>query len=526
MSRTRPPNLRRWSRLHNPSTLLFTPAARPSLLPIDNHPGKPNNHKISHPRLFHTTPSHNAAHPAPSTRRRAAQVNSTHRPAFPAQHLLKDLPDNPPPQSDALNAHLQALEKTAFRLASEMLHDEIIDQSITPKKVKRIGAALLKEAYGRNRSADAITRIAQAHGVDVDTIFEIGRAITRGHLELSKWVFSSCKLAGARMAIFLSAAKQLRMCHDSANVNDAKSLQVPQFSPSLAQIEALATRSEGEKEGQDNRDPRAMLIYAKYLGLRGKYAQGVNLVNDVLRMIEPSRLQPKPNEDLTISSMIEPPWELFLWLKRELRKKTKNDRGEDQGLTEDQRHAMQLGAVEYQDPKTLMRYAQQMGHERGIEFYETYMGQAAAAGNTSASRNLANFYYLVSLGVYPQSGTEAAKSTKLGRDRTATHTPNTLDLKPAKGWKGLLATLVSYFGPRPVAEYRSLALEWYNISWAQGSVGAGVDLALLYHEDGDIKKAETILKEVQRRADNPKTQHMVQVLLGSLSSPNLRSLVL
>ncbi|KAL4919906.1 hypothetical protein BDW62DRAFT_199324 [Aspergillus aurantiobrunneus] len=496
MSRTRPPKLEKWSRLLNSSSSSLTPAARPSLLPQIDH------HDLARPRLFQTT-SPNAAQPAPSTRRRAAQGNATRGASFPGQQLLKDLPNNPPPQNDSLNARLHSFEKNAFRLTSEMLHDEIIDKSITPKKVKRVGTALLKNASGYAPSPGVINRIAQNEGIDVDTIFEIGRAITRtqGDKELNKWITTSCMVAGVRMAVLISAATQLRGCHDCFSVYEANETREPTLSTALAQIKALATRPAGDI-GQDNRDPQAMIIYAKYLGLRREYLQGIFLLHEALQFMEPSQSQPRPDKNIAASwSFLEPPWELLLWLQREegkQKRQNSNKAIKTEEYTPDHIAAIRLGAEQYQDPNALIRLAQYEGHTTGVSQYEKYMGQAAASGHRHACRKLANLYYLVSTGHYPRPGTQATNSVKLRKNLSRLEMK--VDLEGSRKPKGRLAALLSFFQLRPVHEYRSLAMEWYRVSWAQGCWHSGINLSLLYLQEGNTEEAKNLLQEVEERS--------------------------
>lgn len=184
MSRTRPPNPREWSRLQNHCTFL-TPRTRTLLPPaINNHlPGKPNSHSLAHPRLLHTTPSRGAARPAPSTRIKAFQVRDTGRPGSLGQQPPTALPeeDLPPRNSVAhaqLQAHLQIFQKNAFPLVSAMLKDGVIDKNMTPKKFKRIGTALLQNAYTSHAlSPDLIRNIARGTSLLLPASFN--RSIAR-----------------------------------------------------------------------------------------------------------------------------------------------------------------------------------------------------------------------------------------------------------------------------------------------------------------------------------------------------------
>ncbi|RDW81004.1 uncharacterized protein DSM5745_04561 [Aspergillus mulundensis] len=489
MSRTRPPTIRRWSQL-DCSTLLLTNPVRPSFLPAIEDPS-PRNNRNSHSRPFHTTPSRSRAAPSPSTRRKAAGSNA--RPnvkaAFPGYQLLDASPNSP--VNAALNARLQFVQVNGLKLASEMLLDGVIDKSITPRKFKRIGAALLKKATAMSPSKDAIVGIAKDEGVPVDTLYDIGREVFRGDSQLNSWLQESCMLAGVQMASLLTAARQLRMAHGNKNVYDAENIREPQLTPSIARVQSLATQSKSDADGQDNRDPRAMLLYAKFLGLTGQYRQGIDLVHDVLRIIEPTQIPPTINESLTLNGVIEPPWELYLWLLREDKKvrvspaavnETNSPYDKDGLMT------VRLGAMDYQDPIAMMRFAEHFKALRKMQSYEKLMGRAASAGNKDACRKLANYYYLISVGL----------ESRPGERRQTTKSPKRKDfgIIEAKQPKGFFATLLSYFAPRSCREYRLMAIEWYRVAWAENCVRSGLHLACLLSQEGDKETAETILHKI------------------------------
>lgn len=354
-----------------------------------------------------------------------------------------------------------------------------------------------------------------AEDIDLDTILEIGHVIAGENVQAARWVLASCLRAGSLVALLIAAARTLNGCHDGGNVYNATTVRELPSKTLLSRIAVIAQ----SKNEPHNSDPRVKLLYAKYLGLRGQYEQGIALVQEVLQLIEPSRVYRKPT--LTINNSIEPPWQLLAWLKRELRKtqiKKKNGgRGDRKGdaddvLSQEEVDALRLGAVEYQDPISLVHYARYMGEESGINDYETYMGQAAAAGNKDACRKLANFYYLISVGQYPQLETRDAKSTKLRT--TAETTTEDIDVKEAESAKGALSTLLSYFGPRPRHEYRALAMEWYRVALAQGCFGSGLHLSLLHGQDGNHEAAGAVFQEVEKHADQ--MQDSAQKLIAAL----------
>ncbi|KAL2856052.1 hypothetical protein BJY01DRAFT_203754 [Aspergillus pseudoustus] len=501
MSRTRPPNLQKWSSLQGRSNILLTTRLPPYVMrSIDNHlPHSRNNQQPFHS----TTSSYAAPARSPAAQRAQQRPNAVQRsrPIFPG-----DAHPNRPGfgSEDTLNSRLRILEKTGLGLMTEMLKDGIIDKSVTPSKFTNVTKALLESALSRPPSKEGIDEIARNSGLGVDTIFEIGRAITRDDKTLAHWVITACTLAGARMALFLTATQYLRGCHDQTSVLYATSTTSPARTTFLDQIQKLATRS--DLEGIDNRDLPAMLIHAKVLGLQRRFTPALALVEEVMQRIQPTRMEMKANKDLTVSSRIEPPWELYLWLKGASkgitrRKSSGYDLDESLGeLSNDEVEVLRRGAVDYLDPVALKLYADVMRQQGNFKKYEEYMGQAAAAGNRDASRKLANLYFLISSRQHPRPG-ESAASLGAGS-------------KAAEGSKGLLARILSYFGPRPLPEYRALAMEWYRVAWAAGCVRSGLNLVILFRQDGNIEASDAILEEAQemvrgQRGSNTQLQRLV-----------------
>ncbi|KAL2809688.1 hypothetical protein BJX63DRAFT_404669 [Aspergillus granulosus] len=518
MSRTRPPNFQKWSSLHCRSNVLLAAQLRLSNShPIDI-PLPP--HSRNNQRPFHSTTPSSYATPvrSPAAQRAQQRPNAVRRSGpIPPGGALPDRPGLG--LKDTLNARLRILEKAGLGLMTEMLKDGIIDKSVTPRKFKHVTKALLESALSGPPSKDCIDEIARDADLDVDTIFEIGRAVTRDDKALSHWIITACTLAGARMALFLTATQYLRGCHDQTSVLYATSTTSPARNPLLDQIQALATRS--DPEGVDNRDPRAMLIHAKVLGLRRRFTPALALVEEVMQRIQPTRMEMKANTDLTVSSRIEPPWELYLWLMRASKGTTRGKSssydpdGPIEGLTENEIDVLRRGAVDYLDPVALRLYADVMRQQGDFRKYEEYMGQAAAAGNRDASRKLANLYILISLQQHPRPG-ESVASLEAGT-------------KAAETPKGFLAKVLSYFGPRPLPEYRSLAMEWYRVAWAAGCVRSGLNLAILFRQDGNIEQSDAILEEAQglargQRSLNAQVQRLAAIFALGESQTQLQYL--
>ncbi|KAL3452430.1 hypothetical protein BJX65DRAFT_303264 [Aspergillus insuetus] len=499
MSRTRPPNLQKWSALHY----------RPNILPVRQ--GCPSisgsvdilsrNSRSNRQPLHSTTTSYAAPVRSPAAQRAQQRPNVVRR----SRPIFSGDERTGLGSAGTLNSKLRILEKTGLGLMTEMLKDGIIDKSVTPTKFKHVTKALLDNALSGPPSREGIDEIVRDSGLDVDTIFEIGRAITRDDKALSHWIITACTLAGAKMALFLTATQYLRGCHDQTSVLYASSTISPARTSFLDQIQALATQS--NPEGVDNRDPRAMLIHAKVLGLQRRFTGALALVEEVIGRIHPTRMEMKADKDLTVSSRIEPPWELYLWLKRASKGTAKGkpsgyDSGEPlDGLTEQEIDVLRRGAVDFMDPVTLSLYANVMRQQGDFKQYEEYMGKAAAAGNRDASRRLGNLYFLIFSQQHPRPG-ESIANLDAG-------------LQAAEKPKGFFARTLSYFRPRPLLEYRDLAMEWYRVAWAAGCVRSGLNLAILLEQDGDAEGANTILEEVQGMG---KAQRDVQAQLQRLAT--------
>ncbi|KAL3460472.1 hypothetical protein BJX64DRAFT_185764 [Aspergillus heterothallicus] len=482
MSRIHHSKLQKWSSLSCRSSGLL-PA------PLRCFISRPINTSLSHnsQQPFHSTsPFYAKPVRSPAAQRAQQHPHAAQRPRpVSAGDALSDRAGLD--SEGTLGSRLRILEKTGLGLMTEMLKDEIIDKSVTPSKFKHVAKVLLENASSRPSSKEAIDEVARDSGLDVDTIFEIGRAVARDDKILAHWVITACTLAGARMALFLTATQYLRGCHDHSNVLYATSTISPARTPFLDKIQALATRP--DVKGFDNRDLRAMLIHAKVLGLQRRFTPALALVEEVLQRIQPTRMEMKANKDLTVSSRIEPPWELYLWLKRASSGTSKgksNCYGPDEpleGLSEEEIDVLRRGAVNYLDPVALQLYADLMRQQGDFKKYEEYMGQAAAAGNRDASRKLANLYFLISSQQHPRPG-ESVVSLEAGSEA-------------AERPKGFPARILSYFKPRLLSEYRALAMEWYRVAWAAGCVRSGLNLAILFRQDGDIEGSDALLEEAK-----------------------------
>ncbi|KAL4887143.1 hypothetical protein BJY04DRAFT_213099 [Aspergillus karnatakaensis] len=509
---TRPPRLQQWSALHYRSTLFATTRGR--LAPLTSPDCPP---RMSHCQSFHTTSSYNAARrPARApqkTRMRAAQGTES---GFSANILLQDLPHSIPAAVHDVTADLQNLEKNGFRLASELLYDGVIDKSVTPTKFKRIGKAFLEHlAHSRGQFSGFISRLAQTEGVAVDTIFDMITLIApeRKLLTLSA---ISCALAGSRKATFLMASTYLRSNHDGKYLWNHDPIQEPYLTHTVALVQKLATTNKSNTGEQDDRDPRAMLLYAKYLGLRGNYTQALDLVKELMGMIGP-RTQLDRMKDLTLAGRCEPPWELYLWLRRALKeesdpkhvadinKSVSDDSGHNRQdmrpcLEPDEIEALRLGAEVYQHPYSLMCYAVVKGWTDGIHEFERYMGQAAAAGSSDACLRLANFYWLIARGHYPKpvARSESGSAKLQGYSEEPDRYELNLTLRNEASFLG---KLLSYFRPRSILDYRALAMEWSRVAWEMGNLSAGLNLVVLNIEDGNFEVAERLLDAVDAVAE-------------------------
>lgn len=265
----------------------------------------------------------------------------------------------------------------------------------------------------------------------------------------------------------ISAARALAKADSTFNTSAVAaniSTSVPPRTPIFEKIAHLA---------HTVHDPRAMLIQAKLLGQQKRYNEALHLVESVMRMIYPSKVAPPTARTMSIPNL-ETPWAIYTWLKR------------CTGASEydfEAQEILKTAALEYQDPAALITYAGQMMAQHDLAKYEECMSKAATAGNATACRKLANFYYLTSKGRFPRRGSNS--SDPVG-DFERAHAQTASQSQP---YGKLVAFLSSLFGPQPYHEYRGLAIEWYELAFRHGCPKAALALAVLMRENGEDKEA-------------------------------------
>jgi TPR repeat protein len=283
----------------------------------------------------------------------------------------------------------------------------------------------------------------------------------------------------------MSAARYLNSLRDTAPVR----------TPTLEKIEHLALH---------DRDPRAMTLHAKILGLRKRYADAIQLIEQVMTLIYPSKV-PVAKDGGFAMARIEPPWRVYAWLKKKAKAQanatTKTgaaavDAAEAETRTDD---LLRSAALDYQDPESLVQYAAARMQAGDRTMYEDCMSRAATAGNAEACRRLANFYYLTSLGRYPRRGVREAEAEATAPVEAATKpTPSASSRTSEPSHRGKFSALLSsVFGPQPRAEYHKLATEWYELAFSHGNEQAALVLAVLLREDGSAARGLQLLEQIE-----------------------------
>lgn len=308
-------------------------------------------------------------------------------------------------------------------------------------------------------------------------------------MEVGQWARTAAIAAGVRKPILDTAATFIR------------STSVTTRTPLIDQVEQLAQMEVAS----------AMLLQAKLLGRSGKFTEAIAMMDKLWPRIYPTRLMPIPEHDITSSKNIEPPWQIYTWLKGSV--------GDKKAVDE----TLKKAALEYQDPEALLNYARLVMIEGDLEMYEQCMCQSAMSGNPEACRKLANFYYLTFHGRFPRRGENKTKQTKDENNndevaeptKTATATataainyikqlashlhtllPENLSQK-LTSISSYLSEEVSYiFGvSRRREEYEKLAFDWYHLAATHGSPKAALIYAILLRENRQMDETYTYLEK-------------------------------
>ncbi|GFF37527.1 hypothetical protein IFM46972_05251 [Aspergillus udagawae] len=463
--------LRRWPCLYDNPPLSLSTSYIPNNARIsDNRTPRTTKHKTTSPqttRPFHCTASCHAAR-SPAARRAQAQSQRL-RPVYSSDGLF-----NLPAHGD-LTARLKYLDEKGPLLWMSALAEGLLDDKVTKNTFLDVAKRLLETAHRELPSADAIRGISS----DPDLIFQIGYIISGGNPTFREWLLASTTHAGARVPLLMSAARYLNSLRDTAPVR----------TPTLEKIEHLALH---------DRDPRAMTLHAKILGLRKRYADAIRLIEQVMTLIYPSKV-PVAKDGGFAMARIEPPWRVYAWLKEKAKAQAiaaAVDAAETGTQTDG---LLRSAALDYQDPESLVQYAAARMQAGDRTMYEDCMSRAATAGNAEACRRLANFYYLTSLGRYPRRGVreaEAEATAPVEAAMKATPSASSRTSEPSR--RGKFSALVSsVFGPQPRAEYRKLATEWYELAFSHGNEQAALVLAVLLREDGSAARGLQLLEQIE-----------------------------
>ncbi|KAH1272764.1 hypothetical protein KXX33_007773 [Aspergillus fumigatus] len=461
--------LRRWPYLYDNPLLLSTSYIPTNTRLSDYRTPRASEHKTTSPqatRPFHCTTSCYAAR-SPAARRAQAQTQRL-RPVYSSDGLF-----NLPAHGD-LTARLKYVDEKGPLLWMSALAEGLLDDKVSKNTFLDIAKRLLETAHRELPSADAIRGISS----DPDLIFQIGYIVSGGNPSFREWLLASTTHAGARVPLLMSAARYLNSLGNTAPVR----------TPALEKVEHLALH---------DRDPRAMTLHAKVLGLRKRYTDALRLIEQVMALIYPSKVPVAKDGGFGIAR-IEPPWRVYAWLNDKAQAQANADTktGEAGTKTDD---LLRSAALDYQDPESLVQYATARMRAGDLAMYEDCMSRAATAGKAEACRRLANFYYLTSLGRYPRRGvheTEAKTSAPVEVAAKPASSASSRTSEPSNRGK-LSALLSSVFGPQPRAEYRKLALEWYELAFSHGSEQAAVVLAVLLRKDGSAARGLQLLEQIE-----------------------------
>lgn len=307
-----------------------------------------------------------------------------------------------------------------------------------------------------------------------------------GDMSYKEWLLASCALAGATVPVIYQASRYVSiMARTGVDLGDR---------PLLDELEHLAN------EG----DPRAVQLCAQILDRRGETAEATKLMKQVVDQLRPSLVEPRsPDDAFLIATHMDSPWKVY----RELLEKAGDTAAADE--------ALRTAALEYQDVQALQDYAALMMREMNLEKYEEYMSKAASSGDVTACLKLANFYHLTARGWFPRRGVQEDQAAKPKGEKTANPAQ-----KVGERSFGVLGRVFSFLfaDVKTHAEYRKLAMDWYEVAFTHGSTRAAMFLAVLLREDGQTQTGWEMLrcaKWVDIEGFLPKTQNeMTKVWLG------------
>ncbi|GES59472.1 hypothetical protein ATEIFO6365_0003075200 [Aspergillus terreus] len=424
-------------------------------------------------RPLHCTASRHAARSPAVRRAQAAKA----RPGASTDYLVTT------PVQGKVETRLQSLDEQGIAAWEQVVRSGSMSKTVSKETFLSIAKQLLENAHRQAPSAAAVQSISN----DVDLVFKISHFISPGNPSLREWALSACTLAGARVPSLITAARSL---------STTSSKPAPPQTKLLQQVETFALR---------DHDPRAMLLLAKALARRGQHAAALSLVEQVLSMISPTRRRPLPDEEFMLPG-ITSPWQTYLSLKAEA------------GTLDDaeRERVLRTAADNYHDPAALAQYARlRLDLAADRDAYEEYMSMAAMAGHADACRRLANFYYLTSARRFPRRGAKT----------TTASAPDAEEVEADD--QGVLARwLPRFYAPKPHAEYRALALDWYRLAASHASTApaakgdvlskTALAVAVIVREEGIVARRADRLDQafqwLQRVGDVPAVASFVRQL--------------
>lgn len=442
-------------------------------------------------RPLHGTASRHAARSPAVRRAQAAKA----RPGASTDYLVTT------PVQGQVETRLQSLEEQGIAAWEQVVRSGSMSTTVSKETFLSIARQLLENAHRQAPSAAAVQSISngachtlppsihhlKANDPDVDLVFKISHFISPGNPSLREWALSACTLAGARVPTLITAARSL---------STTSSKPAPPQTKLLQQVETFALRDQ---------DPRAMLLHAKALARRGQHPAALALVEQVLSMISPTRRRPLPDEEFMLPG-ITSPWQTYLSLKTEA------------GTLDDaeRERVLRAAADDYHDPAALAQYARlRLDRAADRDAYEEYMSMAAMAGHADACRRLANFYYLTSARRFPRRGAKT----------TTGSAPDAEEVEAED--QGVLARwLPRFYAPKPHAEYRALALDWYHLAASHASTAlaakgdvlskTALAVAVIVREEGIVARRADRLDQafrwLQRVGDVPAVASFVRQL--------------
>ncbi|GMG08553.1 unnamed protein product [Aspergillus oryzae] len=394
------------------------------------------NAHASSPSQFFPQPASPSPPPTNITTNPQLQEQPEHHQANNSTQPPNQTPPAPPPSAapkQPKNApNNPESQPPTQKTASSRPQHRATSLSACDSSIPRLKPSIRKRAdMGASRSIIRLLCASRKSSLmsHINEIFNIGYQIGTNDMSFKEWVLAACSLAGARGPVLYQTARYLA-------ISARRGTEIRQ----TAVIDKL------EEIGLTSNDPRALQLLAQHSYL--------------------------------ISEVMETPWRVYAGLKEKV--------GDPMGADE----VMRRAALEYEDPAALQDYASLLMREMDLEGYEGCMSKAASSGDVMACLKLANFYYLTSKGWFPRRGVKVSD----GDNAKAIPKP-TRTVDPAKSVEekkpGALGRFFSFLSAdvKSHAEYRKLAVDWYELAVKQGNSRAALLLAIIERENGNHEAA-------------------------------------